>query len=331
MSMTEEKRATKLAEQLKDFIREDVKRLGTTVPRNPGHRHPFHWPPHPVSYGFRVTPSDWTGRETFKAHGESFDVEVATTPYGVFGRSVQLWHEAKGTTVDDMLRQLKLGAEPLFRRQFAISECIGQTTRFTGSIRDLDPLSLLRLLFCSDRDVAHEAHTDIESRASTHVSFGPALVAILEDETHPNRRSAQWCVLDLFEDLERICVRKEDRDGAISAMKQLIWNATDDYARTTFKAGVVLGGHMPGEVGGPVLLECLHAPSKYGRRSAIHGLFHVVEWQPHLGEKIATELRTHSNREADPKLAEFAKGMANDIINREDEHVDEPIFPEEMS
>ncbi len=227
-----------------------------------------------------------------------------------------------------MLENLSQVAEPLFRRQRTIAETLGQTGRFTGNIRELPFGDLLKLLYCPDRDVANEARIGIETHASLGV-FGPSLIEVLKDERHPCRRSAQWCVLDLFEDLPSFCHTAQERDSAVGAMRALIWNAPDDYARTTFKAGVVLGGHLPAEIGGPVLMECLDAPSKYGRRAAIHGLFHVVEWDPAQLGTVVSALQRHSENESDPLLKAFAWQMSEDIASGDADHVTEPLFEDE--
>jgi hypothetical protein len=112
-------------------------------------------------------------------------------------------------------------------------------------------------------------------------------------------------------------------------MRDLIWDAEDDYARTIYKAGVVLGGHIPHAFGGPTLLECLHAPSKIGRRSAIHGLFHVVEWIPEMREQVVQALNTLSIQDPEPALREFAALLAQDIANGTYDHIEEPIFEDE--
>jgi hypothetical protein len=113
-------------------------------------------------------------------------------------------------------------------------------------------------------------------------------------------------------------------------MRDLIWNAEDDYARTIYKAGVVLGGHIPEKHGGPTLLECLNAPSKIGRRSAIHGLFHVVEWIPGMKDEVVARLQEAAQREPEPELKEFARLMSRDIAHGEYDHIAEPIFAEEL-
>lgn len=303
---------------------------GDTRAIKPGHRVPFHWPPHPASYRYHVLTSDWQGKTKWTAHGEEFPVAVARTPHGVFGRCEVLWHEARGDTMEEMLASLAATAEPLFNRQFAISDTLGLEGRFTGHIRDLGPEQLVQLLYCPDRDVANEARTEIETHASLRV-FTPALIAILRDERHPQRRSAQWCVLDLFEDMPSYCTTQAEVEDAVLAMRDLLWSAEDDFARTMFKAGVVLGGHLPDGRGGTILIECLKAPSPYGRRSAIHGLFHVAEWQPEQTETIVGALRAHAARESDAALREYAELMADDIEAGRREHIDEPMFADETA
>ena len=321
----------KVAEEIRAALEAYIISAATGEPqeaRDPGHRIPFHWPPHPVSNRYHVLPSEWTGRAQMSAHGELFDVRVARTPHGVFGRCDALWHEAKGGTLDEMLANLEREAGPLFARQVSIHQTLGLPGRFTGHIRDLPPIDLLRLLYCPDRDVASESRTEIETHASSKLFF-PALLAILRDERHPNRRSAQWCVLDLFEDLPSFAETPDEEVAAVQAIRDLLWTATDDYARTMYKAGVVLGGHMPHEHGGPVLIEILKAPSKVGRRSAIHGLFHVVEWHQDTKPKVIAALRSVAASDPEGQLREYAASMAADIEAGNYEHVEEPVFPEE--
>ena len=321
--------ADEIVETLKGFIDRSVARAGgRTEALKPGHRVPFHWPPHPASYRFHVLTSDWQGKTQWTAHGEEFPVSVARTPHGVFGRCEVLWHEARGDTLEEMLENLAQTAEPLFNRQFAISDTLGLEGRFTGHIRDLGPAQLVLLLYCGDRDVANEARTEIETHASLRV-FTPGLIAILRDRSHPQRRSAQWCVLDLLEDMPSFCSTPEEVADAVSAIRDLLWSAENDFARSVFKAGVVLGGHLPDGTGGSVLIECLASPSKFGRRSAIHGLFHVVEWHPDQSEAIVAALRAHMPDETEVTLRDFAEHMANDIEAGRREHVDEPQFAED--
>jgi len=301
---------------------------GSTAARKPAPRVRFHWPPHPVSYTFHVLASDWTGEACFEAYGETFPVIVAKTPFGVFGRCEALWHEDRGDDEDEMLTNLRNSSEPLFQRQLAISRALEKSGRFTGHVRDLDMVDLLRLLYCEDRDVANEARTEIESLAKNR-NFMPGLLAVLDDRRHPNRRSAQWCVLDLFEALPTFAQNASDEEKAVKAMRDIIWDAEDDYARTVYKAGVVLGGHIPYKYGGPILLECLNAPSRIGRRSAIHGLFHVVEWMPDMRDRVLRALHETSVRDPEPLLRDFARHLAVDIAADSQDHVPEPIFPDE--
>jgi hypothetical protein len=322
--------ALKILRDLEAFVDDAVAQNGgNTQALKPSHRIKFHWPPHPISYEYHVLTSDWTGKGEFEAHGETFPVTVATTRYGVFGRCEPIWHEDRGDTLELMLSNLRKSSEPLFGRQIAINKCLGKPGRFTGHIRDLSPSDLVKLLYCADRDVANEVHTHIETHASQRI-FTPALVAILNDRRHPNRRSAQWCVLDLFEDLPSFCRHEDEEEAAAQAMRDLIWDAEDDYARTIYKAGVVLGGHIPHKHGGPILMECLSAPSKVGRRSAIHGLFHVVEWLPELKQGVLLALREVAEEDPEPLLREFARQMGIDIMEGGIDHHPEPVFPEEV-
>ena len=277
---------------LREYITLAAQSYGTTEAIKPPHRIKFHWPPHPVSYEYHVLQSDWTGHASFVSYGEMFNVEVAKTNFGVFGRCNELWNEAKADSEEEMLKILAESSEPLFRRQFAISKVIGQPNRFKGEIHELGPLNLLKLFYCEDRDVANSAHEIVEVSRQRHLFF-PSLCHILRDRTHPWRRSAQWCVLDLFEDLPSFIKSDADEIEAVEAMKTILMEAEDDYARTVYKAGVVLGGHLPHRLGGKALLECLEAPSLIGRRSAIHGLFHVCEWVPALTDEVVHRLREH--------------------------------------
>lgn len=301
---------------------------GSTAPVKPGHRVKFSWPPHPISYSYHVLASDWTGAAELAAEGEVFAVQVASTSAGVFGRCEALWNESRGDTLPEMLANLRETTEPLFARQRAINEARGEPGRFLGHIRDLAPLDLIKLLYCPDRDVANDARVEIEVHASSKL-FTPALIEIVRDQRHPYRRSAQWCVLDLFEDLPAYVRDEAEALRAVDAMKSLIWTATDDYARTVYKAGVVLGGHLPDVFGGPALLECLNSPSQIGRRSAIHGLFHVAEWIPEMAPDVVASLRECASRDPEKALREFALAIAADIESGTTEHCPEPIFSDE--
>ncbi len=318
-----------MVRELRAMVDRAVERNGgSTVAKKPSHRIKFHWPPHPISYSYHVLASDWKGKASFEAYGDTFEVEVAKTPHGVFGRCNELWHEDRGETLGQMLHRLRESSEPVLARQIEINRTLEEPGRFKGHLRSLRPLDLIKLLYSDDRDIANEAKTEIEKHASSRV-FLNALIEILNDRRHPNRRSAQWCVLDLFEDLPSFATTPDDEEEAVDTMKRLIWDAEDDFARTIYKAGVVLGGHIPDQYGGPTLLECLHAPSKIGRRSAIHGLFHVVEWNPQMREVVANALREAAKVDTDQQLQEFASRMADDIAFGAADHIQEPMFPDE--
>jgi hypothetical protein len=218
--------------------------------------------------------------------------------------------------------------QPLFLRQRAINQTLEREGRFTGHLCDLEPVDLVKLLYCQDRDVASEARSEIEKRASQGI-YLPVLLTILEDDRHPYRRSAQWCVLDLFEDLGSFCRTAQESAAAIESIKSLLWNAEDDYARTIYKAGVVLGGHIPYLHGGPVLLECLQAPSRIGRRSAIHGLFHVVEWMPDARTQVVEALRGVAESDPEEVLRSYAAHMARDISHGDFDHTPDVLFADE--
>lgn len=327
--MIENPEAIALVQDLRAYVhRSTIELGGSTKAIKPSHRVKFLWPPHPISYSFHVLASDWTGRSTAVLHGETFEIEVARTAHGVFVRCEAIWHEERGETLDEAVKNLEKTSRPLFDRQLATARALEREGRFTGHIRDLAPIELLKLLFCEDRDVANDAHTEIETHASQGI-FLPALLEILVDNRHPYRRSAQWCVLDLFEDLPSFCDGAEDEAAGVEAMKRLIWDAEDDYARTVYKAGVVLGGHLPHKLGGTTLIDCLQAPSRIGRRSAIHGLFHVVEWIPEMRDQVVSALKASAQNDPEPILREYAASMASDIEAEETEHVPDPVFPDE--
>lgn len=321
--------ATRLVGELEKFIEESVARNGgRTEAERPSHRIPFHWPPHPVAPAFHVLESDWTGRAEVEIDGTPFAVDIARTPYGVFGRCEALWLDARADDEAEMLRELARRAEPLILRQRTIGSLLGLPGRFEGSIGDLPPTCLLRLLYCTDRDVANEARLEVEKRASSGL-YGPALIAILRDRRHPQRRIAQWCVLDLLEDIASFFPDPEAQSGAIAAIRDLIWEAEDDYARTIYKAGVVLGGHVSNEPAAEALLGCLEAPSRIGRRSAIHASFHLAEWLPERRTQILSALERSAQSDPEPRLREFASSIARDIRNGEVDHVMEPLFEDE--
>ena len=316
--------AREIAHALARAIDGAVTRLGTTAVCASKDRERLQWPPHAVSRDYHVLASDWTERTSFEAYGETFDVEVARTAHGVFGRCEALWQEARGTTQPEMMEALRRQAEPLFERQFAISRALGEEGRFKRRIHDLAPLELLRLFYCEIRDVAAAAQTEVETHASSGL-FLPALLEILRDRRHPQRRSAQWCVLDLFEDLPSFAHTEEEQGSAVEAMRGLLLDAEDDHCRSVYKAGVVLGGHVAGGLGGPALLSALRSPSRIGRRAAIHGLYHAVEWNPDMRDLVVWALSGAANDDPEPVLRRYAADMARDIAAGRD-HVPDPVF-----
>ncbi len=326
-----------LSEHTREFVADELRKFidaagqaagGDHDPIKPAHRVPFHWPPHPVSADYHILASDWTGKATFEADGKEYEVSVARTGHGFFGRVDELWNESRGETMEEMMDGLRESAEPLFMRQRAIARVIGQDGRFEGDIHGLGPADLVKLLFCEDRDVAHEAQVEVETHASSGI-FGDALVMILKDSVHQHRRSAQWCVLDMFEDLPSFCKTEDQMAEAIDAIGELIWTTFDDYARTVYKAGVVLGGHICTDHAADVLISCIDAPTRIGRRSAIHAVFHLAEWMPRRKGQIVTALRNAAATDDEPKLREFAQCMARDIEAGAIEHVTEPLFDDE--
>lgn len=316
--------ARDLAKEVLRAVDGAVRRFGSTRAIEPGHRVKFQWPPHPISRDFHVVASDWKDKTSFEAYGESFDVDVAYTRHGVFGRCEALWQESRGESLEAMLENLREEAEPLFERQFAVARALGIDGRFKGRLRDLEPVDLLRLLYCEIRDVASYAAVEISTRASSGL-FLPPLLEILNDRRHPMRRSAQWCVLDLFEDLPSFARTEDEQAAAVAAMRGLLWDAEDDYCRTAYKAGVVLGGHVSGALGAPALLSVLQAPSRIGRRAAIHGLYHVVEWNPEMRDVVVWSLSGVAKHDPEPVLRRYAADMARDIDAGRD-HVPDPVF-----
>jgi hypothetical protein len=283
---------------------------------------------HPVSADYHVLPSDWTATATWSYRGEDFAAELAQTPAGFFAKCSALWSEAKGETADEAIANLANASRYLLDRQWLVADVLRMPTRFTGRFGDLKPLELLMLLYCRDRDIANDAKLQIETHASLRI-FGPSLIAILKDVSHPHRRIAQWCALDLFEDLPSFCSHGSERSYAIEVIRRLLHDAPDDYARTTFKAGVVLGGHVADDEAADALLATLNAPSKIGRRAAIHGLFHLCEWLPKRREEVIGRLHEVAQADPEPLLRTYAEHLARDIQRGDVDHVVEPVFPDE--
>lgn len=261
-------------------------------------------------------------------HGETYEVEVAKTAFGVFGRCPSLWHDARGEDEDEMLVALEDAAEPLYNRYFAVARALGRDDPVKTPIRELEPSEWLQLLYCTDRSLAHEAALHIETHPSPS-DFGPALISILQDESHPQRRSAQWEALDIFEDFPTFARSSSVQTEAVEAMKNLLLRCDDDYARTVFKAGVVMGGHICSDEAASALFQCLRSKKPIGRRSSIHAVFHLAEWRPDLKERILEELEYPAGNDPEPVLAEFAQHMIRDIGLGEVDHMMEPTFENE--
>lgn len=316
---------------LESFLKEEEQRNGGKRPAiNPGPRKHFIWPHRPLSAQYNVKPKDFKRTVRFEIYGEAFAVEVADTPFGVFGNCKALKAEAKGNNEEQMLINLERELEPLFNRQFAMSRVLGLSRRYEGSISELHPTQIIRLLYCPDRDVAHSAMTEIETHARNGL-YTAALTRILKDESHPYRRIAQWCALDIFEDLQNICHSKEEVKEALNAVRSLMMNAEDDYARTVFKAGDVLGDHIANEDAGKILKEVAsEGPKPFGRRSAIHGMIHLCEWIPEEKESVIALLERVARTDPIPILRQYAKATIQDILSGEP-HGPEPRLPQDVA
>ncbi|MBL8048333.1 MAG: hypothetical protein JNJ45_06590 [Chthonomonas sp.] len=295
----------------------------------PANRSAFHWPPHSVAVDYHVQASEWTETLDLEIEGERHAVRLAYTRNGVFGQMPDFGNDARADSAEKVLKKLAEGVKPLFRRQRELATLLGLPGRYTERISTLSPVGLVRLLYAADRDISHQACVEIESHASTAV-FGPTLVAVLSDTSHPHRRAAQWAVLDLFEDLSSYFPSVEAQAAAIEAIRNLMWEAPEDYARTIYKAGVVLGGHICTEASAAVLLECFEAPSKFARRSAIHASFHLVEWMPEAKDAVLAGLQRLAESDPDGILQAYADGMASDIARGLTDHIDDVFFPEEQ-
>jgi hypothetical protein len=319
-----------LSQELRAYIGRSVAAHGgSRVAVNPGNRVAFSWPPHPESYGFHLNASDWKLAGSIDIGGEEFVLELADTRAGLFGRLPELWFEARAINYDQLIPKLKEGVQPLLERQRLVAGVLECSERFTGHIPDLPPLDLLKLLYAPDRDIVNDARREIETHASSGLFF-PSLIAVLEDNTHPYRRSAQWAVLDLFEDMASFARTEEDWELAVEKIKDLIWNAEDDYARVIYKAGVVLGGHMPYLHGARAVAACLEAPSRIGRRSAIHAMYHVAEWAPEHTSNIISRVLAVAANDPEPLLRAYAAAMAADIERGDMVHAEDIWFPGEV-
>ncbi len=326
--ITQQVQAEQIRDRLIESIDRAVARFGGTTAIAPGHMSPWHWPPRAPSLEFNVLPGQFQESELIVIDGERFPTKIAETPYGVFGRVDRLWHEARAQTVEEVREKLIHMADPWVLRRHQIGSLIEQPGRFDGLISELEPLQLLQLLYAADRSIGHEAITVIESHSNPHL-FGPSLVAILEDRRHPMRRAAQWAVLDMFEDLPSFCASSAQMTASIEAMRGLIWDAEDDYARAIYKAGVVLGGHVCTLEAAEALLACFSAPSRIGRRAAYHASFHLAEWMPEQRERIVAMLTEASTADPEPVLREYCAAMSRDVAAGDTDHVADPFFPEE--
>lgn len=312
---------------LEDFLKKEEAKNGGPMPAvNPGHRKHFIWPHHSLSAQYNVKPQDFTKEERFEYQGEAFQVAIAEPPFGVFGKCEALQAEAKGSDIQQMFINLEREIAPLFERQFAISRILGFSRRYEGSIHDLTPAQLILLLYCPDRDVAHAAMMQIETQTSSGI-YTEAFIRIIRDNSHPYRRVAQWCVLDLMEDLPNLCKTEFQMKEALSALEFLMSSAEDDYARAIFKAGDVLGDHVATPEAGKVLLNvALNGEHPYGRRSAIHGLIHLCEWIPEMKQEVINILEKVARTDPLPVLRQYAKSTIQDILSGEP-HGPEPILP----
>ena len=326
--VTESKRVLGVLEVF--LLQEEELNGGLQPAIRPGHRMQFHWPKHSVSAQYNVKPQDFVRSAQWEQNGEIFQVLIAETTFGVFGKCESLWAEAKGSSVEQMLVNLSREVEPLFSRQLAISRTLRLSKRYEGKIGDLNAEQLVCLLFCSDRDVAHTAMSEIDSHAVSG-PYTPSLIRILRDESHPNRRVAQWCVLDIFEDLPNLCNSDEERMDAFAAIRDLMLDAPDDYSRTVYKAGDVLGDHVANEEAAETLLYVLeNGKSVYGRRSAIHGFIHLCEWLPEYQCRVLEALSKTAKEDSNSLLREYATATINDI-ELGGPHGPEPVLPEEAA
>lgn len=316
-------------ESLERFLSEEQDHRGGPADAvAPGHRRVFVWPRHSVVAQYKIKPSQFTKKKRFEIHGEAFQVEIAETPFGFFAKCEELWAEAKGDSEEQMFVNLVQEVEPLFQRQFAISRVLGLQKRYDAPIADLKPSQLILLLYCEDRDVAHKAMYEIDAHASNGL-YGAALVRVIEDESHPLRRQAQWCALDIFEDLPNV-LGDIPEGKAIEAIRDLMMRATDDYTRAIYKAGDVLGDHVANDAATKVLVDVmLNGPQPFGRRSAIHGSIHLCEWLPEAKPRVLEALQQVAHNDSEPLLRSYAVATIQDIVSGVP-HGPEPSLPGDL-
>lgn len=320
----------RLKVELEAWVKVNVAGQGSdSHPVRPKHYEPWRWPLPAVSHSYHIPVSEWHGRTILHAEGDDYEVVVARTPWGVFGRCEALRAEAKGDSDEEMLDELLGVCEPLFVRRRQVGDLLGLDGPYRGRMRELDDISLLKLFYAPDRAISHDAQNALETRGRL-AEFGPALVSILKERDHRNRRTAQWLVLDLFEDLSSYCPTSATESEAVQAIKTLMWEANDDYARTIYKAGVVLGGHVCTPESAATIIELMNAPSKIARRSAMHASFHLCEWMPTRKDQVLRTLEEASQNDPEPLLRGYCAALAKDVKNEVIDHVAEPIFPEEL-
>lgn len=330
MSAVYTNEAIGLLERFEAFLADETRRSGGPCPAvRPPHRVPFEWPKHSIAAKYHIPQSAWTGRATLYVDGEGCLVECATTEYGVFGRCERYWVEGRGATVEALLANLKEECAPLWARQRAVGAALGREGRVEQPVANMSSLDLLRLLYCEDRDVANEAAIAMEESVSSG-RWGPSLLAVMRDQAHPLRRQAQWCVLDLMEDLIGIFRTSKAQSDALEVLRGFLWTCEDDYARTCYKCGDVLGDHVADDRAADLLLDVLaNAPSRFGRRSAIHGLIHVTEWLPERKGEVLKRLLEAGAQDPDALLRDYCRVAIEDIESGAPSlhpHGPEPVF-----
>jgi len=325
--------AEQLLAEFQAFLHREEERNGGVQPAlRPPHRVHFEWRRKLITRKYHIPVAAWTGHATLEIDGQQANVDVAETEYGVFGRCERFWAEARGASVDAMLAALREECEPLWDRQRSIACCLGIEGRVEAPLETLSGLDLLKLFYCSDRDVANEAMEVLEEKASQGI-WGPSLLAIMRDRSHPLRRQAQWCALDLLEDLYGFFPDDTLRTDAMETLERFMWDCEDDFARSCYKCGDVLGDHIANDHALDLLLKVLEsAPSHFGRRSAIHGLIHITEWVPRSKDQVISALRRTSELDSQPLLREYALVAISDIgagAPSLHPHGPEPSFPGE--
>jgi hypothetical protein len=303
-----------------------IKYKGQNEPKKPDHYTPFHWPVHPISHDYAIPKGAWNQIVSWEFHGKIFEVLVAETHQGFFGRCEGMRAEAMGASLQGMLKELKKTCEPLYQRRMEVARRLDLPEPYQGSLNDLDLLSLFKLFFANDRALAHDAANRLET-GLPHAMMPHAMLEILRETQHQNRRVAQWLVLDMLEHHESYVTSEVTDADFASALRDLMWDAQDDYARTIFKAGVVLGGHMCTPASANTILELFSAPSAIARRSAMHASFHLREWMPEQEQSVLEKLALIAESDPEPLLTVYANGLRADILSGDTDHVLEPTFP----